>query len=174
MELQRFKDLSLQNCNSEAKVKARSQDLPGALAQQFWSRGRAWLSFQRLEGPWRSRPWTSSLPRTVLFLFEGSCSPEQWGRETGGRKRWGSDLSKLRSWTLEWRCYVLKYVESMGSLFTFLHPSLCSPPQTSLSIFIQINCVSLASLTRQFFPLPFFSSELAGVGLHSLQFFLLY
>lgn len=171
MELQRFKDLSLHNCNSEAKVKARSQDWPGALEQQFWSRGKGLAFFAKRGGSLEINAM-DILPCTVLLLFEGGCRPEQRGRDTGGRGRGGSDLNyDPELWSGDVMSLSTLRVWEVCLLFCIHH---FAPPQTSLSIFIQINCASLVSLMTQFFPLPFFSSELAGVGLHSLQFFLLY
>lgn len=86
MELQRFKGLSLQHCNSEAKVKARSQDWPGALERQFWSRGRGLAFFSKREGPWRSMPWTSSL---VLYCYslKEVVAPSNGGETLGAGGR---------------------------------------------------------------------------------------
>lgn len=67
MELQRFKEPSLQKCNYGAKSRASSQNVHGALVQPFSFRKRGLTWIPRREGPRRSMGWTSFWYRVVIL-----------------------------------------------------------------------------------------------------------
>ena len=81
-ELQRFKELSLQKCNSEAKSRASSQNLHGALVQLFSFRGRGLTWIPKTGGPLE----VSGIdipPCTVLLSLKevvdlSSCGRDHW------------------------------------------------------------------------------------------------
>lgn len=72
MELQRFKELSLQKRNSEATARAGSQNLLGAPAQRFSFGGRGLTWIPKTRGSSGVTGMDVS-PRTVLLFFEGGC-----------------------------------------------------------------------------------------------------